>query len=69
LAFALGALLNKTVIVANRSGANGMIGTDAVVKAPADGYPLPVAASGPIVINPVPYANVPYNPIKDLQRV
>jgi tripartite-type tricarboxylate transporter receptor subunit TctC len=69
LAFALGALLNKTVIVANRSGANGMIGTDAVVKAPADGYTLPVAASGPIVINPVLYANVPDDPIKDLQRV
>ena len=62
----LGTLLNTTVIVENRSGANGMIGTDAVVKAPADGYTLLMAASGPIVINPVLYAKVPYDPIKDL---
>jgi len=62
----MGALLNVPVIVENRSGANGMIGTDAVVKAAADGYTLLMAASGPIVINPVLYAKVPYDPIKDL---
>lgn len=62
----MGALLNVPVVVENRSGANGMIGTDAVVRAPADGYTLLMAASGPIVINPVLYAKVPYDPIKDL---
>ena len=62
----MGALLNVPVIVENRSGANGMIGTDAVVKAAADGYTLLMAASGPIVINPVLYAKVPYDPVKDL---
>ena len=62
----MGALLNVPVVVENRSGANGMIGTDAVVRAPADGYMLLMAASGPIVINPVLYAKVPYDPIKDL---
>ncbi len=62
----MGALLNVPVIVENRSGANGMIGTDAVVKATADGYTLLMAASGPIVINPVLYAKVPYDPVKDL---
>lgn len=62
----MGALLNVPVVVENRSGANGMIGTDAVVRAPADGYTLLMAASGPIVINPVLYAKVPYNPMKDL---
>jgi hypothetical protein len=65
----MGVLLNTTVIVENRSGANGMIGTDAVVKAPADGYTLLMAASGPIVINPVLYTKVPYDPIKDLQPI
>jgi tripartite-type tricarboxylate transporter receptor subunit TctC len=62
----MGALLNVPLVVENRSGANGMIGTDAVVRAPADGYTLLMAASGPIVINPVLYAKVPYDPIKDL---
>jgi len=62
----MGTLLNVPVVVENRSGANGMIGTDAVVRSPADGYTLLVAASGPIVINPVLYAKVPYDPVKDL---
>jgi tripartite-type tricarboxylate transporter receptor subunit TctC len=65
----MGALLNVPVVVENRGGANGMIGTDAVVKAPADGYTLLMTASGPIVINPVLYAKVPYDPIKDLQPI
>lgn len=62
----MGTLLNVPVVVENRSGANGMIGTDAVVRSPADGYTLLMAASGPIVINPVLYAKVPYDPVKDL---
>jgi tripartite-type tricarboxylate transporter receptor subunit TctC len=62
----MSALLNSPVIVENRSGANGMIGTDAVVRSAPDGYTLLMAASGPIVINPVLYAKVPYDPVKDL---
>jgi tripartite-type tricarboxylate transporter receptor subunit TctC len=62
----MGALLNVPVVVENRSGANGMIGTDAVVRSTPDGYTLLMAASGPIVINPVLYPKVPYDPIKDL---
>jgi tripartite-type tricarboxylate transporter receptor subunit TctC len=65
----LSALLNIPVIVDNRSGANGMIGTDAVVRSAPDGYTLLMAASGPIVINPVLYAKVPYDPSKDLQPI
>jgi len=65
----LSALLNIPVIVDNRSGANGMIGTDAVVRSAPDGYTLLMAASGPIVINPVLYTKVPYDPIKDLQPI
>ena len=62
-------LLNTPIVVDNRSGANGMIGTDLVVKAAPDGYTLLMAASGPIVINPVLYAKVPYDPLKDLQPI
>ncbi|MEI6838904.1 MAG: tripartite tricarboxylate transporter substrate binding protein, partial [Alcaligenaceae bacterium] len=65
----MSALLNTPIVVDNRSGANGMIGTDLVVKAAPDGYTLLMAASGPIVINPVLYAKVPYDPIKDLQPI
>ena len=62
-------ILNVAVVVENRGGANGGIGTDAVVKAAPDGYTLLLAASGPIVINPVLYAKVPYDPIKDLRPI
>jgi len=65
----MSALLNTPIVVDNRSGANGMIGTDLVVKAAPDGYTLLMAASGPIVINPVLYAKVPYDPLKDLQPI
>lgn len=54
------------ILVDNKGGANGMIGTDIVAKAPADGYTLLMDASGPLVINPVLYAQVPYDPLKDL---
>lgn len=57
------------VIVENKPGANGMIGTDAVAKAAPDGYTLLLDASGPLVINPVLYAKVPYDPIKDFQPI
>lgn len=62
-------LLNVPIIIENRAGANGGIGTDAVAKAAPDGYTLLLTASGPIVINPVLYAKVPYDPIKDLRPI
>jgi tripartite-type tricarboxylate transporter receptor subunit TctC len=53
------------ILVDNKGGANGMIGTDIVAKAPADGYTLLMDASGPLVINPGLYAKVPYDTLKD----
>lgn len=61
--------LGQPILVENKPGANGGIGTDAVAKAAPDGYTLLVDASGPLVINPVLYAKVPYNPIKDFQPI
>lgn len=54
------------VVVDNKAGANGMIGTDFVAKAVPDGYTLLLDASGPLVVNPSLYAKVPYDPLKDL---
>jgi tripartite-type tricarboxylate transporter receptor subunit TctC len=61
--------LGQSVIVDNRPGANGMIGSDVVAKSTADGYTLLLTASGPIVINPVLYKKVPFDPIKDFAPI
>ncbi len=65
LAQKLGDALKQPFVVENRAGANGGIGTDFVAKSAPDGYTLLVTASGPIVVNPVLYAKVPYDPVKD----
>src|SRR5499426_97213 len=61
--------LGVSVLVENRPGANGGIGTDAVAKAPPDGYTLLHTASGPIVVNPVLYSKVSYDPVKDFAPI
>ena len=61
--------LGVSVVVDNRPGANGGIGTDFVAKAAPDGYTLLLDASGPVVVNPVLYAKVPYDPVKDLAPI
>ena len=58
-----------SVVVDNRPGANGGIGTDFVAKSAPDGYTLLLDASGPVVVNPVLYAKVPYDPVKDLAPI
>jgi tripartite-type tricarboxylate transporter receptor subunit TctC len=61
--------LKQAFVVENKPGANGGIGTDFVAKSAPDGYTLLAVASGPIVVNPVLYSNVTYDPIKDLAPV
>jgi tripartite-type tricarboxylate transporter receptor subunit TctC len=61
--------LKQAFVVENKPGANGGIGTDFVAKSAPDGYTLLAVASGPIVVNPVLYANVTYDPVKDLAPV
>jgi tripartite-type tricarboxylate transporter receptor subunit TctC len=60
--------LGQTVIVENKPGANGIIGTDYVAKAKPDGYTLVLDASGPIVVNPT-LQKVNYDPVKDLAPI
>ncbi|MGE5523249.1 MAG: Bug family tripartite tricarboxylate transporter substrate binding protein [Rhodospirillaceae bacterium] len=59
----------QTVVVDNRAGANGGIGTELVAKSPPDGYTLLLGNSGPVTINPVLYKKTAYDPIKDLAPV
>ena len=61
--------LGQPIVVENKGGANGGIGTDMVAKSVPDGYTLLMVASGPLVINPVLYDKVPYDPVRDLQPV
>lgn len=62
-------VLGATLVVENKPGANGMIGTDAVAKSPPDGYTLLLDASGPLVVNPSVYVKTPYDPVKDFAPI
>ena len=57
--------IGQTVIVENKSGAAGAIGTMEVKNAKPDGYTLLVATSSTHAINPTALVNPPYDPIKD----
>jgi len=61
----LGARLGQQVIVENRAGASGNIGTEAVAKAAPDGYTLLLGFDGTMVINPAIYTKIPYQTLKD----
>ncbi|KRC73093.1 Tripartite tricarboxylate transporter family receptor [compost metagenome] len=69
LAEALHPILGQPVIVENKPGAGGNIGGDFVARAAPDGYTLLLAAAGPTVVNPSLYANMPFNPAKDLAPI
>ena len=58
----LGALLGQTVVVENRPGAGGTIGTDAVAKAAPDGHTLLMGHIGTLAVNPGLYPRLPYDP-------
>jgi tripartite-type tricarboxylate transporter receptor subunit TctC len=61
--------LGPAVVVDNRQGGGGLIGSDMVAKAPADGYTLLLGSTGPQAIAPALYAKFPYDPRKDLTPV
>ena len=69
LASKLQAVLGQTVIVENKGGAGGNIGTDYVSKSKPDGYTFLVASSGPLVIAPSLYPKLPYQPSTDFTPV
>jgi tripartite-type tricarboxylate transporter receptor subunit TctC len=62
-------ILGRSVIVDNKPGASGIIGTDTVAKAPADGYTLMIANADTHSINPGLYAKLPYDAAKDFTPI
>jgi tripartite-type tricarboxylate transporter receptor subunit TctC len=69
LADKLGEALGGTVVVENKSGAGGNIGTHSVSKATPDGYTLLLSASGPLAVNKTLTQNLPYDPETDFEPI
>lgn len=60
--------IGKPVIIDNRAGANGMIGSEIVAKSPKDGYTLMVNGAN-FVTSPILYAKALYDPIRDFDPI
>jgi tripartite-type tricarboxylate transporter receptor subunit TctC len=69
IASKLGPALGQTIIVENRAGASGAIGSQYVTRSPADGYTILVGQNPEIVINQNLHKNLGYNPAVDLLPV
>lgn len=65
----LSGVLGQQVVVDNRAGAAGNIGTDAVAKAAPDGYTIGLSTSGPLANNKSLYKTMPYDSDRDLAPV
>jgi tripartite-type tricarboxylate transporter receptor subunit TctC len=62
-------LWKQPVVIENRAGAGGLIGTEFVAKAAPDGYTLLVTYEGSQAINPSLYQNMPFDSVKDFQPI
>ena len=65
----MGAAWKQPVVVENRGGAGGNVGSDVVAKSPADGYTLVMGVTGSHAINISLYAKMPYDPVKDFEAI
>src|SRR6267143_4575400 len=61
--------LKQTFVVENKAGAQGAIGADAAARAEPDGYTLFFTAASIIVLNPLLYKKLPYDPAKDFRML
>src|SRR5258705_794245 len=69
----IGAEMSKTfgqpVVVDNKVGANGNIGTDAAAKSAPDGYTLLMGGDSPLALNVGLYSKLPYDPVRDFEPI
>jgi len=65
----LGERLGQQVVIDNRAGAGGSIGTEAAVRATPDGYTMVLASTSEIAINPSLYSKLTYDTVRDLAPV
>jgi tripartite-type tricarboxylate transporter receptor subunit TctC len=65
----LGAALGQPVVVENRPGAGGMVGTGAVAKAARDGYTIGLSIPGPLAVNTVLLQKMEYDPFRELAPI
>ena len=61
--------LGQQVVVDNRGGSSGIIGTEIAARAPADGYTLLMGITANMTINPSLYAKLPYDPVRDFTPI
>src|SRR4029079_6952327 len=59
----------QPVVIENRAGAGGVVGTDTVAKSAPDGYTLLVTYAGSQAINPALYPKIPFNSVNDFTLV
>ena len=59
----------QAVVVENKAGASGNLGTDAIAKAPPDGSTIGVSIAGPLGVNALLFKKMPYDAAKDLELV
>src|SRR5436305_4548686 len=69
IAPAFGEALGQQVIVENKGGAGGTIGSAFVAKSPADGYTLLLGSTGTITSAPAVFRTIQYDPVKDFVPV
>jgi tripartite-type tricarboxylate transporter receptor subunit TctC len=69
LAQRMGSILGQTVMIENKGGADGAIGTAGVTRATPDGYTIILSTTSTHVINPLLYKDISYNPSKDFEPV
>ncbi|MPZ41853.1 MAG: tripartite tricarboxylate transporter substrate binding protein [Betaproteobacteria bacterium] len=69
IASKLSGALKQQVIVENRPGAGSLIGTEAMLRAPADGYTLAMGTISSLAVLPVTKVNAPYDPLQDIAPI